>query len=137
VCGRPLFANPVTYDHEMDSTGFGEICLGGVFPPEYPYGIITTRTLLAYKVSTKKQFQSNKLGKKSYIYSLRPRYLHNVAKITQSKKIRKRAIPNTVNHDFIPNSYWFGITESDDKCTIFLSLSQFTTTGYKVAVTRS
>jgi len=39
----------------MDSTGFGEIQVGGLFPPEYPYGIITTRTFSAYKISTKKQ----------------------------------------------------------------------------------
>jgi len=126
----------VKYDCDMDSTG---ICLGGLFPPEYPYGIITTRTFSAYKISTKKRLQSNNTERKSYIYNLRPRF-HNEPKITESKKslsIRKQAIPNTVNHGFIPNTYWFGITESDDRHTIFLSLSQFTPTGYKVTVTRA
>ena len=57
----------VKFGDDMDSTGHGEIFLG-LFPPEYPYGVIATRTFSSFKVSTKKQFQSKKLEKEIRIH---------------------------------------------------------------------
>ena len=125
----------VKFNYDMDSTGSGEI-LQGLFPAEYPYGVITTRTFSSYKISTKKQFQSNKLEKKSRVRKLRPQHLRSEAKITKSKEsqlIKKQlSVSNAVDHSLTPNAYWFSIIESADKRLVFLSLSQFTPTGHKV-----
>lgn len=128
----------VKFDRDMDSTGYGEI-LPGLFPPDYPYGVITTRTFSSFKVSTKKQLQSNKMERKSQVRKLKPQQLRSKAKVTKSKEshLIKKQLPvsNTViDQSVTPNAYWFGITESADKRTIFLSLSQFTPTGQKVII---
>ena len=128
----------VKFDRDMDSTGYGEI-FPGLFPPEYPYGIIATRTFSSFKVSTKKQFQSTKVERKSRVRKLRSQPLRSEAKITKSKEshlIKKQlSVSSTViDHSVTPNAYWFGVTESADKRTIFLSLSQFTPTGQKVTM---
>ena len=128
----------VKFDRDMDSTGYGEI-LPGLFPPDYPYGVITTRTFSSFKISTKKKFQSNKVERKSRVHKLKPQQLRSAAKVTKSKEshLIKKQLPvsNTaVDQNVTPNAYWFGITESADKHTIFLSLSQFTPTGQKVII---
>ena len=126
----------VKFHDDMDATGSGEILLG-LFPAEYPYGVIATRTFSSYKISTKKQFENNKLEKKSRVRKLRPEHLRSEAKITKSKELqlvkKESSVSHTVDHGLIPNAYWFSITESIDKHTVFLSTSQFTPTGYKVA----
>ena len=127
----------VKFLHDMDSTGSGEILLG-LFPAEYPYGIIATRTFSSYKISTKKQFQNTKLEKKTRVRKLRPEHLRSEAKITKSKELqlvkKESSVSHTVDHGLVPNAYWFSIAESTDKRAVFLSMSQFTPTGYKVTL---
>ena len=128
----------VKFSHDMDSTGSGEILLG-LFPVEYPYGIITTRTFSSYKISTKKKYQNKKLEKKSPVRKLRLEHLRSEAKVTKSKELqlikKDSSVSSTVDHGLTPSAYWFSITESTDKHTVFLSMSQFTPTGYKVTLT--
>ena len=126
----------VKFGHDMDSTGNGEI-YSGLFPPEYPYGVIATRTFSSFKVSTKKQFQSKKLEKKVRICKLELQRLRSATTIKKSEEsnlIKKElSVPDTVvAHSVVPDSYWFSVTESSEKRTILLSLSQFTPTGQKV-----
>ena len=127
----------VKFDRNMDSTGYGEI-FPGLFPTEYPYGVIATKTFSLFKVSTKKRFKSKKLGKKIRVHKLRQQ-LRSAGKIAKSKEsnlIKKESsVSNTVvAHSVVPNSYWFSIIESPNKLTtsLSLSLSQFTPTGQKV-----
>ena len=127
----------VKFGDDMDSTGHGEI-FSGLFPPEYPYGVIATRKFSSFKVSTKKQFQSKKLEKEIRVRKLKQQQLRSTAKIKKSKisnLIKKEfSVSDTVVvHSVIPDSYWFSITESPDKRMILFSLSQFTPTGQKVA----
>ena len=126
----------VKFERDMDSTGTGEV-LPGLFPPDYPYGVITTRTFSSFKVSTKKQFQPNKVERKSRVRKVKPQHLRSEAKITKSKEshlIKKQLSVSdaVIDQSVTPNAYWFSITESADKRTILLSLMQFTPTGQKV-----
>ena len=119
----------VKYDHFMDYTGFGEIHLGGIFPADYPYGVISTKTFSAYSISTKKQWRMKALGRKARVRKLQSQLLHNKFK---SLNINKKRQPSNHTHDGIPNGYWLGVKESTDKRTISFLLSQCTPTGYKV-----
>ncbi|XP_065887502.1 uncharacterized protein [Dysidea avara] len=124
----------VKYDDDMDSTGYGEI-LSGLFPPEYPYGVIAVRSFSAYRISTKKQLQSKKLENKHRMSKPRRQSLRNKVKVVKPKhselleKEFASQEPAGMDGNHIPDSYWLGIIETSDKRTIFFSLSQCTPTG--------
>jgi len=129
----------VKYDDDMDSTGYGEI-LPGLFPPEYPYGVIAVRTFSAYRISTKKKLESKKLKSKSRISKPQRRNLRNKVKVVKPKpsKMLEEKIesdkPVVMDDNHIPDSYWLGIMESSNKRTVFFSLSQCTPTGQVVGI---
>ncbi|XP_065887373.1 uncharacterized protein [Dysidea avara] len=134
----------VKYNDDMDSTGYGEI-LSGLFPPEYPYGVIAVRSFSAYRISTKKQLQSKKLENKRWISKPRRRSLRNKIKVDFGKQKKESQYLEEeivfeeltgMDVSYISDSYWLGIMESSDKHTIFFSLSQYTPTG-QVAMLQS
>ena len=129
----------VKYNDDMDSTGYGEI-LSGLFPPEYPYGVIAVRSFSAYRISTKKQLQPKKLENKNRISKLQRQSLRNKVKVVKPKhselleKEFASQEPAVMDGNHIPDSYWLGIIETSEKRTIFFSLSQCTPTGQVVCV---
>jgi len=127
----------VKYEDDMDSTGSGEI-LSGLFPPQYPYGVIAVRSFSAYRISTKKQLQSKKLKNKSLISKPQRRSLRNKVKLCKTKpserleeKIESQE-PVEMDDKHIPDSYWLGIIEHSNKHTVVFSISQCTPTGHVV-----
>ena len=116
----------IKYEHDMDSTGYGEIQSEGLFPLGYPYGVIVTRTFSSYSISTKKQWRSKAIERKTRLRN-----------IQSSKLLKNKVKPQTNNKEttdqgIVPNAYWLSLEESDDKHTISFSLSHCIPTGYKV-----
>ena len=128
----------VKYGDDTDSTGYGDI-LSGLFPPEYPYGVIAVRSFSAYRISTKKQLVLT-LARKL----VRNKIFHPRHSCLQVKfgNIKQEAVTNKECINIaecsggcnIPQHYWMGIKETSDKCAIFFSLSQCTPTGHKVMI---
>ena len=125
----------VKYGDDTDSTGYGDI-LSGLFPPEYPYGVIAVRSFSAYRISTKKQLQSKKSEDKKRVSKPRRQSLRNKVKATKPKHselLENKLASQLSGGGHVPNSYWLGIIKSSDKRTTFFSLSQCTPTGQVVS----
>ena len=127
----------VKYDDGMDSTGYGEM-LSGLFPPEYPYGVIAVRSFSAYRISTKKRVGlklARKLVTKSIfnpqILCLQVKSANSINGLSTKKECISKWSVSCADSN-TPKSYWLGINENSDKRTVSISLSHCTPTGYEV-----
>ncbi|XP_065888721.1 uncharacterized protein [Dysidea avara] len=121
----------------MDSTGYGEM-LSGLFPPEYPYGVIAVRSFSAYRISTKKRVGlklARKLVTKSIfnpqILCLQVKSANSINGLSTKKECISKWSASCADSN-TPKSYWLGINENSDKRTVSISLSHCAPTGYEL-----
>jgi len=122
----------VKFNNDMGGSVYGEMHRG-IFPPEYPYGVVMTNSFSSYMIVNGKRYflpqQKTHLCRSKRLF----------CKLVQKKNLRKhegRYHKELVDKSNL-NSFWFGVTKfcSDNEDYKFhFFVSQYTPTGFQVSL---
>ena len=125
----------VKFDDNMCETGFGEV-YNGIFPVDYPYGVITTRSFSSYIIVKGKRYFNHPSLRKTRMQWSKRKWVHALNRTRT--KIISHITSYSDGHLCKPQSisFWLCISKMSTSSEIekFLCIiSQCTPTGFQVS----